>query len=77
MRVQSNSVPVLAMSDIESVLIVGGGIAGMALAIVLQRAGIAAEIAEIDKDWRVYGPASPLPARPCARSTGLGSSMRW
>ena len=27
----------------------------MALAIVLQRAGIAAEIAEIDKDWRVYG----------------------
>ena len=43
------------MSDIERVLIVGGGIAGMALAIVLQRAGIAAEIAEIDKDWRVYG----------------------
>ena len=27
----------------------------MALAIVLQRAGIAADIAEIDKDWRVYG----------------------
>jgi len=48
-------VPVLAMSDIQRVLIVGGGIAGMALAIVLQRAGIAAEIAEIDKDWRVYG----------------------
>jgi 2-polyprenyl-6-methoxyphenol hydroxylase-like FAD-dependent oxidoreductase len=43
------------MSDIERVLIVGGGIAGMALAIVLQRAGIAVEIAEIDKDWRVYG----------------------
>ena len=43
------------MSDVERVLILGGGIAGMALAIVLQRAGIAAEIAEIDKDWRVYG----------------------
>jgi 2-polyprenyl-6-methoxyphenol hydroxylase-like FAD-dependent oxidoreductase len=43
------------MRDVERVLIVGGGIAGMALAIVLQRAGIAAEIAEIDKDWRVYG----------------------
>jgi 2-polyprenyl-6-methoxyphenol hydroxylase-like FAD-dependent oxidoreductase len=43
------------MSDVERVLIVGGGIAGMALAIVLQRAGIAAEIAEIDKDWRVTG----------------------
>jgi len=43
------------MSDVERVLILGGGIAGMALAIVLQRAGIAVEIVEIDKDWRVYG----------------------
>src|SRR3954451_10993951 len=43
------------MSDVERVLVLGGGIAGMALAIVLQRAGIAAEIAEIDKDWRVSG----------------------
>ena len=43
------------MNDVRRVLIVGGGIAGMALAIVLQRAGIAAEIVEIDKDWRVYG----------------------
>ena len=43
------------MRNAERVLIVGGGIAGMALAIVLQRAGVAAEIAEIDKDWRVYG----------------------
>jgi 2-polyprenyl-6-methoxyphenol hydroxylase-like FAD-dependent oxidoreductase len=43
------------MSDIKRVLILGGGIAGMSLAIVLHRAGIAAEIAEIDKDWRVYG----------------------
>lgn len=43
------------MSKPERVLIVGGGIAGMALAIGLQRAGIAAEIAEIDSGWRVYG----------------------
>ena len=43
------------MSAVERVLIVGGGIAGMALAIGLQRAGIAAEIAEIDPAWRVYG----------------------
>ena len=43
------------MPEVKRVLIVGGGIAGMALAIVLQRAGIAADIAEIDKDWRVYG----------------------
>jgi 2-polyprenyl-6-methoxyphenol hydroxylase-like FAD-dependent oxidoreductase len=43
------------MPEVNRVLIVGGGIAGMALAIVLQRAGIAVDIAEIDKDWRVYG----------------------
>jgi 2-polyprenyl-6-methoxyphenol hydroxylase-like FAD-dependent oxidoreductase len=43
------------MSDVRHVLIAGGGIAGMALAIVLRRAGIAVEIAEIDKDWRVTG----------------------
>jgi naringenin degradation protein FdeE len=43
------------MSSVERVLIAGGGIAGMALAIVLQRAGIATEIVEIDGDWRVYG----------------------
>ena len=43
------------MSAVGRVLIAGGGIAGMALAIVLQRAGIATEIVEIDKDWRVYG----------------------
>ena len=43
------------MSETKRVLIVGGGIAGMALAILLQRTGIAADIAEIDKNWRVYG----------------------
>ena len=40
---------------VKRVLIVGGGIAGMSLAIGLARAGIAAEIAEIDEGWRVYG----------------------
>jgi 2-polyprenyl-6-methoxyphenol hydroxylase-like FAD-dependent oxidoreductase len=43
------------MAVVGRVLIVGGGIAGMALAISLQRAGIVAEVAEIDRDWRVYG----------------------
>jgi 2-polyprenyl-6-methoxyphenol hydroxylase-like FAD-dependent oxidoreductase len=43
------------MAAVGRVLIVGGGIAGMALAISLQRAGIIAEIVEIDGDWRVYG----------------------
>ncbi len=43
------------MSDVQRVLIAGGGIAGMALAIALERTGIAAEIVEIDPDWRVTG----------------------
>jgi naringenin degradation protein FdeE len=43
------------MSAVERVLIVGGGIAGMALAIGLRRAGIAAEIVEIDQEWHVAG----------------------
>ena len=43
------------MSRLERVLIVGGGIAGMALAIGLRRIGIAVEIAEVDPQWRVYG----------------------
>ena len=43
------------MAAVGCVLIVGGGIAGMALAISLQRAGMVAEIVEIDRDWRVYG----------------------
>jgi len=39
------------MSAVENVLIVGGGIAGMTLAIGLHRAGIAAEIVEISPQW--------------------------
>lgn len=40
---------------VKSVLIVGGGIAGMSMAILLRRRGIAVTIAEIDPNWKVYG----------------------
>ena len=43
------------MAKVKRVLIVGGGIAGMSLAILLRRAGVAVEIAELDPRWRVYG----------------------
>lgn len=43
------------MSAVRRVLIVGGGIGGMSLAILLARAGVAAEVVEIDPQWRVYG----------------------
>jgi 2-polyprenyl-6-methoxyphenol hydroxylase-like FAD-dependent oxidoreductase len=43
------------MASVHRVLIVGGGIAGMSLAIALSRTGIASEIVEADPDWRIYG----------------------
>ena len=43
------------MAAANNVLIVGGGIAGMSLAISLRRIGIAVELVELDPDWRVSG----------------------
>jgi 2-polyprenyl-6-methoxyphenol hydroxylase-like FAD-dependent oxidoreductase len=43
------------MPAVRDVLIVGGGIGGLAAAIALARQGITAEIVEINPDWSVYG----------------------
>ena len=43
------------MAALSNVLVVGGGIAGMTLAIGLKRAGIRAEIVEINPEWNVLG----------------------
>ncbi len=43
------------MTTIHKVLIVGGGIAGMSLAIRLQRQGVQTEIVERKTDWTVLG----------------------
>ena len=43
------------MTNALPILIVGGGIGGMAAAILLRRQGLAVQIAEIDPEWRVYG----------------------
>jgi 2-polyprenyl-6-methoxyphenol hydroxylase-like FAD-dependent oxidoreductase len=43
------------MANIERVLIVGGGIAGMASAIRFGEAGVAVDLIDIDPEWRVYG----------------------
>lgn len=40
---------------LKSVLVVGGGIAGMSLAILLAKRGISVDIAELDPAWKVYG----------------------
>ena len=50
------------MAAVTKVLIVGGGIAGMTLAIGLKRAGIYAEIIEINPQWSVLGVGISLQA---------------
>lgn len=40
---------------VKSVLIVGGGIGGLCLALALRDRGIAVEIVEIKQEWTVYG----------------------
>jgi len=43
------------MAAVNKVLIVGGGIGGLSLGIGLRKQGIAAEIVEKQKDYKVYG----------------------
>jgi 2-polyprenyl-6-methoxyphenol hydroxylase-like FAD-dependent oxidoreductase len=61
------------MATVSNVLIVGGGIAGMALAISLKRAGISSEIAEINPDWSVLGVGISLqgPALRALKAVGV------
>ena len=42
------------MSKVQKVLVVGGGVGGLAVAIGLHQNGIAVEVVERDKDWKVY-----------------------
>lgn len=43
------------MSAVKSVLVVGGGIAGMCAAIELRKRGVEVDLLEADPEWRVYG----------------------
>ena len=43
------------MSAVRNVLIVGGGIGGLSIAIGLGRIGIRADVVEIKKTWAIYG----------------------
>jgi naringenin degradation protein FdeE len=43
------------MKTLRSALIIGGGIAGMSAAIELRKRGVAVDLVEQDKEWRVYG----------------------
>lgn len=61
------------MPSLGNVLIVGGGIAGMTFAIALNRAGIHAEIVEINPQWTVLGVGISLqgPALRALKMIGL------
>jgi 2-polyprenyl-6-methoxyphenol hydroxylase-like FAD-dependent oxidoreductase len=43
------------MSEVNKVLVVGGGIGGLCAAIALRREGVAVDLVEIKSDWTVYG----------------------
>ncbi len=60
------------MTDVGRVLIVGGGPAGMTAAIALARRGIAAEIVEIEEDWRPAGVGLLLQSPPLRALKELG-----
>jgi 2-polyprenyl-6-methoxyphenol hydroxylase-like FAD-dependent oxidoreductase len=50
------------MPGVEQVLIVGGGLSGMSLAICLRQAGVAAEIVDTNPTWGTYGAGISLTA---------------
>lgn len=43
------------MSEVDKVLVVGGGIGGLCAAIALRREGVPVDLVEIKSDWIVYG----------------------
>lgn len=44
-----------SISSVDTTLIVGGGIGGMAAAIALATRGVSVHLIDIDPEWRVYG----------------------
>ena len=43
------------MTQVERILVVGGGIGGLSAAIALRRAGVDVDVVEINPEWYVYG----------------------
>ena len=64
------------MAAVRSALIVGGGIAGMSLAIGLRRIGVAVDLVDIDRDWKVYGAGITLTAPSLRAFERLGIAAR-
>jgi 2-polyprenyl-6-methoxyphenol hydroxylase-like FAD-dependent oxidoreductase len=65
------------VAQVEQILIVGGGIAGLALATALQRQGLTAEIVERSPTWPTVGAGIALHANGgrMLRALGLGEAI--
>jgi len=65
------------MADIERILIVGGGIAGLTAAVALHRQGFAPELIERSTAWPAIGAGIHLPANGLRvlRALGLGEAV--
>jgi 2-polyprenyl-6-methoxyphenol hydroxylase-like FAD-dependent oxidoreductase len=63
----------LFVADIKKVLVVGGGIAGLTLAVALRRRGIGVDVVELQPRWNVLGVGISLtgPTLRALKSTGL------
>ncbi len=61
-----------AVRNSGSILIIGGGFAGMSAAIQLRKTGTAVDLVEIDPDWRVQGAGLTLTAATLRAFVELG-----
>ena len=61
------------MANIKKVLVVGGGIAGLTLAVALRRRDIEADVVELAPEWNVLGVGISLtgPTLRALKSIGL------
>jgi 2-polyprenyl-6-methoxyphenol hydroxylase-like FAD-dependent oxidoreductase len=60
------------IEGLNRVLVVGGGIGGMAAAIALRKRGVTVEIAELDPEWKVYGAGITITGPTLRAFRGLG-----
>jgi len=65
------------MSEIETVLIVGGGIAGLTLGRALHREGLTVELIERSTEWRAEGGGIAASPTACAYCAPLASMAQW